>query len=67
MEVSKSTSSWICQHSTTQYYFKVITGEEEVTDGSRGGDESERQRLQLFFLFYIYVHISVTESQVETI
>lgn len=48
-----------------QYYFKVITGEEEVTDGSRGRDESERQRVCSPFFFY--VQVSVTESQVNLI
>ena len=66
MEVSKCSSSWIWQCSTPRYYFKVITREEEVTDGSRGRDESKRQGLWRP-CFFLYVHICVTESHVKTI
>lgn len=41
-----------------------------MTDGSRGRDESERERASaglLFILYTLYVHISVTESQVKSI
>lgn len=60
MEVSKSTSSWLWQHSTPENYFKVITGE-EVTSGW-GRDERERQRACRFFLF-LYVQVVQKSSQ----
>lgn len=38
-----------------------------MTDGSRGGDESERQRLQVFFfILYIYTYICAHKRNRES-